>query len=196
MKSSGRREPIVTGGFNTTLEYKNLRLNANFAYSLGAKTRLFRLYKQSGSDIRPEYNINREMLNRWQHPGDENVTNIPAVISPNSDSYYSYASHWSGFTSGQVPTIANSLWEMYDYSDLRVVSADYLKCSSLSVTYSFSESLISHWALSRLETSFLVSNPFILCSNKLKGQTPTQSGFTDIQLSERPAFTLSLSVSF
>ena len=196
MKSSGRREPIVTGGFNTTLEYKNLRLNANFAYSLGAKTRLFRLYNQTGSEIRPEDNINREMLNRWQHSGDENVTNIPAVIGPDSSAYTDYQYHWSGFTSGQVPTIANSLWEMYDYSDLRVVSADYLKCSSLSLTYSFPESTISHWALSRLETSFLVSNPFILCSSKLKGQTPTQSGFTDIQLSERPAFTLSLSVSF
>jgi len=196
MKSSGRREPIVTGGFNTTLEYKNLRLNANFTYSLGAKTRLFRLYEQAGSDIRPEYNINREMLNRWQHSGDEDITDTPAVVSPNSSSYYDYAYHWSQFTSDQVPAIASSLWEMYDYSDLRVVSADYLKCSSLSLTYSVSESLVSHWALSRLETSFMVSNPFILCSNKLKGQTPTQSGFTDIQLSERPAFTLSISVSF
>jgi len=196
MKSSGRREPLVTGGFNTTLQYKDFRFNANFSYSLGAKTRLFKFYDGSGSQIRPEYNVNRDLLNRWQQPGDENHTNIPAIISSSDPGYYDYSGHWSQFTSGQVPTIANNLWEMYDYSDLRVVSANYLKCSSLSLTYSIPESIISKWAVSRLETTFSVRNPFILCSDKLNGQTPVQSGFTNIQLSERPTFTLGFTVSF
>jgi outer membrane receptor protein involved in Fe transport len=196
MKPSGRREPKVTGGFNTTLEYKNLRLNANFAYSLGAKTRLFRLYNSTGAEIRPEDNINRAMINRWQYPGDEAYTNIPAIISPNSPSSSKYYYHWSQYTSDQVPAIATSLWEMYNYSDIRVVSADYLKCSSLSLTYSFPQEKIKKWSLSRLETSCMVSNPFILCSKKLNGQTPLQSGFTEVQLSERPSVTLSVSVSF
>ena len=41
-----------------------------------------------------------------------------------------------------------------------------------------------------------MSNPFILTSSKLKGQTPIQSGFTEVQLSERPTFSLGVNVIF
>lgn len=102
-------------------------------------------------------------------------------------------SHWSGFTSGQVPLIADTKWEMYNYSNLRVVSADYLKCTNLGLTYSFDA---ERWGISLLEVSASVSNPFIVTNSKLKGQTPVQSGFTEVQLSERPTFTFGLNVTF
>ena len=118
-----------------TVNYKRWRLNAAFSYSLGVKTRLFKLYTDNYARVRPESNLNKTFLKRWQHPGDEKYTNIPAFdrwMFPSSNLY-----HWSGRTSGQVPEIAGTKWEMYNYSNLRVVSADYLKCTNLGLTYSF-----------------------------------------------------------
>ena len=191
LEESGRREPIIFGGLNTTVNYKRWRLNAAFSYSLGAKTRLFKLYADNGARVRPESNLNKIFLKRWQHPGDEKYTNIPAFMIDGGSS--SSLSHWSCFTSGQVPEIADTKWEMYNYSNIRVVSADYLKCTNLGLTYSFDT---ERWGISLLEVSASVSNPFIVTNSKLKGQTPVQSGFTEVQLSERPRFTFRLNVTF
>ena len=191
LEDSGNREATIFGGLNTTVNWKNWRLNAAFSYSLGAKTRLFRLYQDVNGRIRPEDNLNRALLNRWQHPGDENHTDIPALLADGSSTSSLY--HWSGYTSGLVPTIANTRWEMYNYGNNRVVSANYLKCTSLGLTYSFDA---ERWGFSLLEASFSVTNPFIWTAKDLKGQTPVQSGFTEVQLSERPTFTIGLNVTF
>ena len=74
-----------------------------------------------------------------------------------------------------------------------MVRADYLMCTNLGLTYSVDA---GHWGISLLEVSASVSNPFIWTSSKLKGQTPVQSGFTEVQLSERPTFTFGLNVTF
>lgn len=207
--ASGTREPYMSGSLNTTVRYKNLRMNASFVYSLGAKTRLFGMYSSeavnddgdytlsSASQITPVANVSRDYLKRWQKPGDEKYTNIPAIITPsNSKNYYKYISHWSNDLDGSYQTIANSYWDMYDYSDARVVSANYLKCSNISVTYELPLNWIRHLAMSRLEVSLAASNLFTICDSKLRGQTPTQGGFTNIQLSDRPSISLGLSATF
>ena len=191
LEESGPREPKIFGGLNTTLNYKRFRLNAAFAYSLGAKTRLFKLYSDDYGRIRPENNLNRAFLNRWQHPGDEKYTDIPAFLAYGGSS--SNLSHWSGFTSGNVPEIASTAWSEYNYSNVRVVSANYLKCTNIALTYNINAERIG---ISLLEVSASVSNPFIWTSKELQGQTPVQSGFTEVQLSERPTFTLGLNVTF
>ena len=191
LEESGPREPKIFGGLNTTVNYKRWRLNAAFSYSLGAKTRLFRLYTDNYGRIRPEDNLNRAFLNRWQHPGDEQYTNIPAFLPSSSSS--SSLLHWSGATSGRVPEIAYTAWEQYNYSNVRVANANYLKCTNIGLTYNFN---VERTSISLLELSASVSNPFVWSSKELKGQTPVQSGFTEVQLSERPTFTLGLNITF
>jgi hypothetical protein len=85
---------------------------------------------------------------------------------------------------------------MYDYSDLRVVSASYLKLSSLSLMYELPKAWLAPCGISRLELNVSGSNLFTVCDRKLKGQTPTQGGFTTIQLSDRPSFSCGVSVTF
>ena len=192
LKASGRREPYMSGNLTTSLRYKNWRLNASFPYSLGAKTRLFRMFNKS---LSPENNVHRDFLKRWQKPGDEQHTNIPALISYSSNDYWNYEGHYSNFFDDIQP-FANNAWEMYDYSDVRVVSANYLKCSSLSLTYEFGQELLERSSLSRVAITLSGTNLFTICSSKLNGQTPTQGGFSEIQLSDRPTYSLGLSVSF
>lgn len=191
---SGRREPYMSGGLSTALRYKNLRMNAMFTYSLGAKTRLFRMF--DSKKIAPERNLRREYLKRWQKPGDEKHTDIPAIISYNEEAYWRYNENYCQTTRLNIQPFATNAWSMYDYSDLRVVSANYLKCSSMSLTYEFGGKILPKLKISRLDLTLSGTNLFTICSRKLKGQTPTQGGFSEIQLSDRPTYSFSLNVSF
>lgn len=167
-------------------------------YNLGAKTRLFRIfdgYSNSGA-FNSEENINKDFLNRWQKPGDENRTNIPAVLGPGSDSYYMYSSHWSSGYPWTGAVIAQDWWSMYDYSTARVVSANYVKLSSLSLTYEFDQKTLQRLGLGRLAITLSGYNLHTWCSSELRGQTPTQGGFTEVQLSDTPSYTLGVSINF
>lgn len=112
----------------------------NFSYSLGSKVRLFEMYGPIINGISAAANVREEFLDRWQVPGDEKYTVYPSIISPSSPDYEHYRLHYSapqravGPNSG-VPAFANNVWQMYDDSDLRVVSGNYLKLQSLSFSY-------------------------------------------------------------
>lgn len=85
---------------------------------------------------------------------------------------------------------------MYDYSDLRVVSADYLKLANVTLTYEFPKRWLSYWKLHRLALTLGATNLYTFCNSKLRGQTPTQGGFSEVQLSDTPTYTLGLTVDF
>lgn len=203
LKATGKRDPDISGNLASTVRYKNIRFSADFYYSLGAKTRLFAMYGSAasggvyGTDIHPERNYSRDYQKRWKNPGDETVTNIPAIIGESNKAYWKYSTHYSNLTRySDIQPLGENYWDMYDYSDLRVVSASYLKLQSLSCTYEFANKLLTHWNLQRLAVTLSAYNLFTLCSSKLKGQTPTQGGFSTIQLSDRPSFSFGLNVIF
>ena len=136
------------------------------------------------------------MLNRWKKPGDERYTNIPAIISSDTPGYYQYSQHWSNGSNYQGVAIATDAWTMYDYSDLRVVSADYLRVASISLTYELPANTLRQLHIERLAMTFTGNNLYTFCDSKLKGQTPTQSGFAEVQLSDTPYFTLGVNIQF
>ena len=136
------------------------------------------------------------MLKAWKKPGDELTTDIPAIMGSASNGYNYYSYHWSSASTSDVVKIADNAWTMYDYSDLRVVSADYLKISSISLTYEFPRRILSRWKLERLALTLGATNLYTFCNSKLRGQTPTQGGFSDIQLSDTPTYTIGLNLNF
>ena len=85
---------------------------------------------------------------------------------------------------------------MYDYSNIRVVSADYLQLSNLSLTYEIPASVLSNYKMHRVAITLSGANLYTLCAKELKGQAPTQSGFAAVQLSDRPSYTLGINVEF
>ena len=201
LEPSGLRDPKISGSLNTSLRYKNLRLSGSFAYSLGNKVRLFGMYAnaddvRNADQIHPEYNVHKDYLRRWRHPGDELKTDIPAIISPSNPYYYNYQNHWSQRGSYEGEPIATSVWTMYDYGNHRVVSGNYLKCSNISMTYEFGERVLSKLQLSRLALTLSTTNLFTICAKELDGQAPTQTGFSTTQLSDRPTYSFGLTVSF
>ena len=201
LKPTGKRDPSMSGSVYNNFIWKRFRANLTLAYSLGAKLRQSRILAQRPADdenrfIYSEFNANRALLNRWKAPGDEKNTIIPAIIGTNQPGYYAYNRHWTQQGGYEGIIFAETAWDMYDYCDARVVSGNYLKCSNVSVAYVLPEKWLKTVRISRFEATLSATNLFTVCSKKLKGQTPTQSVFSKVQLSDRPTISLGFNVSF
>ena len=202
LELSGKRDPDITGSVSSTLTYKNWRLGVLMDYSLGNKVRLFKVFNQGvGTNlgpgyIYPEYNLNNALINRWKNPGDELVTNIPSIMSKDADNFSQYSQHWSAGSNYQGVKIAENAWTMYDYSNARVVSADYLRLASISLTYEVPVQKLISLGLQRVAVTLTGNNLYTWCNKQLKGQTPTQTGFAEVQLGDTPYYSVGVNVQF
>ena len=146
--------------------------------------------------ISSDANVRKEFTNRWQVSGDELRTNVPVILSPADPDYDNYREHYCKEPGLNIANFASNVWDMYDKSNLRVVSGDYLKCNSITMRYSFSPNLLQKTPFSSAYITLNATNVFTISAKELKGQDPTQAGFAKPNLSIRPAYSLGLNVSF
>lgn len=193
MSESGRRDPFIQGGLSNYFGWRNFGLSFNLTYSLGNKIRLMKIASGYGSAIAyPQQNLRKEFVDRWRRPGDEAYTNIPGLLANNN-----LNSPWWTQYPASAYQFGGSIYDMYDNSDIRLVSGDYLKLQSTSFKYNFAEKLVKKMGLSSAYVSVTGTNLFIISSKMLKGQDPTQSGSTpNINLSLIPTYSGSINVSF
>lgn len=198
MVESGRSEPVLQGGINNTFTYGNWSLEVMFTYSVGNKVRLLQIASGNYGTFRPssQQNLRKEFVNRWRYPGDERVTNIPAVQGAQNLS--STMSAWwidAGYITAN--RFATDYYQMYDFSDLRVVKGDHVKLQSVALTYRFPRELCKKLNVTGASAAFTGSNLFTIANKALRGQSPTQSGSSpNINLSIRPVYVFNLNLSF
>ena len=195
MNFAGCRMPYIQGGIGNTFTYKNWALNCNFTYSVGSKVRLLRLYNNVKSVVpQPVENLRREMLDRWKRPGDEKYTNIPGIL-PNAEFTETVNSPW---WRGEAFKFAENIWQMYNDSDVRVVSGNYLKLQQVSLCYSLPENWCKMMQMSSMQLSLTALHLATWSHRALKGQDPsTQTGASsNINVPVRPSYTFSLSATF
>lgn len=108
------------------------------------------------------------------------------LIEPTYNVYYNYNS--------QVRS-ANT-YTMYNYSDLRIASGDFLRCRNLSLSYSFPYNQIEKYGLTSMSLGLNVTNPFTFCSSKLDGQDPEISATGTTAMPITQTYTISLNLSF
>lgn len=183
---SGKREPDLTGGFSTYLKYKNITFNALFSFSFGNKMRLNDLYESSGQRLPyPDQNMSSEFVNRWREPGDEDRTIIP-VLSDKSlqinDKDVTYR-------------IADNGWDMYNKSDIRVVSGSFLRCRSMSIRYDFKREWLKPVYLKGASVSFDMGNVFVIKDKALKGRDPEQIGFGSRSIPPQRSYSLRFNIT-
>ena len=207
MKYSGTRVPFLQGGILNSFSYNRFTLSINLSYSIGSKIRLLKLYPNvSGSNSTlapsPMENARNEFLDRWRKPGDELNTKIPGILD-NSEFMLTVGSFpwWKKSAYNETVNrkiIAENIWQMYDYSDIRVVSGDYLKIQNISLRYNLPEAICKKVRMRSAYVSLVGTNLHTFCNKKLKGQDPTtQSGSAStISMSIRPTYSFSLNVSF
>lgn len=184
---SGKRDPDLTGGISTYVRYKRFTFNCLFSFSFGNKVRLNDLYESAGQALpTPEQNMSSEFVGRWQKPGDENFTNIPVLSQEaleirDNEVLYRYA---------------NNMWDMYNKSDLRVVSGNYLRCRSMSLRYDFDPKLLKKVYMKGASLSFDAGNVFVIKSKDLKGRDPEQLELGSRTVPPQRSYSLRLSITF
>ena len=139
----GNPNPRYYGGFNTSLRWKSLRLDANFSfvYDIDVFDRdLQYLYATDhlGENGRSEY------LNRWQKPGDQ--TNIPRMTQAN------VYRNWG---------LMRSLYTK---------DGSYIRLKNITLSYQFPPSLLSPIRLSNAVVYFTGTNLWTITG--LEGMDP------------------------
>jgi len=140
----GSSQPIWFGGLTNSFSYKNFELSVLFVYNLGHVMRRMDTDFFTG---RLNRNINSGFENRWQLPGDENYTNVPAYIAnPNISS-------------------ANRHIPFYTHADINVVSASYVTLRDLSLSYSLPKNITEKLSLQSVRVRLQAGNLFFWAAN-------------------------------
>lgn len=182
---SGRREPLFSGGLSSNLRFYNFSFNFLFSIQLGNKIRLNDLYGDNFQLPYPQQNMQSEFVNRWRKPGDERHTNIPSLTDIAAKPYYG----------DPFNEVCQSRWEMYDNSDLRVVSGNFMRCRSISLTYRLSDKLLKQTFLRHVTLGVGVTNPFVIKSKDLKGRDPEQVTMGSGTIPPQKTWSFNLSVT-
>lgn len=160
----GEAEPPISGGFGTTLTYKRLSLNAQFAFMTGHKIKSFKSYNGSLMNASRLNQLKTE-ANRWRKPGD--ITNVPKYTTS---------------------TATLSL----EITDDKLEDGSYLKCNLISLGYNLPSNLCQKLGLSQLRCTFNVHNLFTW--TKYRGIDPETLGAFGYPSAKKYMFTLNLGI--
>lgn len=175
LKYEGSIDPKMIGGFENSIKFKNLKFDMYFTYQFGNVIRIYPSFSAQYSDLDA---MPKEMKNRWVQPGDEAYTSIPTIVSlrqlnENSDLRIGY--------------------NAYNYSTERVAKGDFIRLKDVSLTYEFKKDLITSIGLSNLQVKAVVSNLWLIYSDKkLNGVDPefSQSGGVAMPIPRQVTFAL------
>ena len=155
LKYEGPVDPPYTGGFGNMFDFKGFHLNVFMTYSFGNKLRLDPVFSAAYSDLT---SFTKDFKNRWALPGDEALTDIPAIASRRQ----AYSNDYLGMA-----------YNAYNYSTARIAKGDFIRLKEISLTYDVPKSLISHLRLSTASIKFAATNICLLYADKkLNGQDP------------------------
>lgn len=168
---NGPIEAPYQGGISNLFEYGNFKLSALLTYGFGnyfRKEEILASWMYS-----PDQNLNKELLNAWKEPGDENTTNIPHLKNE---------------------TGANNHKFYWNKSDLRVVKGDFLRLSNVTLQYNLSENILKALKLSRAYVQLEGNNLLLFADKDLNGYDPETFPYKSLPLPT--SFMLSFNVTF
>ncbi|MGF1926083.1 MAG: SusC/RagA family TonB-linked outer membrane protein, partial [Bacteroidia bacterium] len=176
----GKIDPDFTSGLGMNFRFKMLTLNTGFYLQVGGKKFLAPLYKLT-NNLPTEYqNLSRQVLDRWTPTNSSSTTPglpdsaVPTITLPNG----------SG--------IGSNVYEMYNYSTDRVVSATTLRCNNINMSYSLPASVTKRLKSKNINIGAGVSNPFAINSRDFKGLD------AEVAMGSQPrtsAYTINLNLS-
>lgn len=164
----GRATPSWFGAFRNTVSFKDFSLSFNITYKLG--------YYFRRSSIRYDYlyasqDGHADYASRWQQPGDERKTNVPARMYPlvaGSDNFYSNAS-------------------------ILVEKGDHIRFQDIQFSYVLPTKPVQRMGLSQLRVYLYANNIGVLWRANKHGIDPDYAG--DV-LPQPRSFSLGLSAQF
>ncbi len=181
---SGTSEPYFTGGMNLSIRYKSLTLSSQFAVLLGGYKRLnspYTFVNKSSVTMPDVYaNLSQKLLRRWKQPGDERNTIYPGLIQDAAALRYDLPNGETDY-----------MFEMWQRSDAMVVSASFVRCNNISLSWNMNKEKVSKLGLTSLSVNGAVSNPFVIASKRFEGFDP------ELQNNIQPkVFTMGINIGF
>ena len=110
-----------------------------------------------------DVNASTELLSRWQQPGDERRTNIPALSVQDED--VSQYLPDNSLSQGNYNVVYR--YSLYNQSTERTVSANHLRCNRISLNYQMKIPRVAE-----INLGITVTNPFIIKDRRLGDQDP------------------------
>lgn len=183
--------PDFTGGFDTRITYKkNLSLAIGFSYQVGGVKRLPSLYNEVNYAFDPMRNVPTDFINRWRQPGDEATALFPALYDTRIAE--NFPTELLGlYDEGTYCDV--KMVTMYDKSDYRIASSDFLRLRNVTLSYRLPQSWLQTLKIRELTLRLQGSNLFVLKSGKWNGQDP-ETAYANMPI--MPSYNLGINIMF
>jgi len=185
LKYEGVLDAPYSGGMTNTFTYKNFSLGVGLVFRAGNKIRLDDLFKTGTTGLR-QYgysSISKDLEDRWVAPGDENFTNIPAIVDRRFED--------------DLNTRNLNLYEMYNKSDVRVADGSFVRLKTVSFSYTVPKNFINNLGIESARLSIQAQNLALLYSDKkLNGLDPEFYRSGGVALPVPRTYTFSLNIGF
>ncbi|SEN94101.1 TonB-linked outer membrane protein, SusC/RagA family [bacterium A37T11] len=149
---NGSYTPTLYGSLRNTFNYKDFDVSINIIYKLHYYFRRSSLNSSSiysGSSKIADYAL------RWQKPGDENSTEVPALIFPAN----------------------GSRDEFYNYSSALIEKGDQVRLQSIYLGYTLPKKCLNRWKIANFRIYGNINNLGILWKANKKGIDPDYGTF-------------------
>ena len=179
LKYEGPTDPTISGSLGNSLFWNGLKLNLFISYSFGNVVRLDPVFKASYNDLT---SMPKEFKNRWEVPGDENVTTIPVIASKRQYQKHSSLSY---------------AYNAYNYSSERIAKGDFVRMKEISLSYDVPQKVIKSMKISNLSFKLQATNLFLIyADSKLNGQDPEffNSGGVATPMPKQITFTVNMGI--
>lgn len=188
LKYEGSRDPILTGGFNNVLKYKDFTLSMLFSFGFKSVIRLPEFAYTSAPSA--DQNANRRIMDRWRKAGDESTKVIPR-LSGGSGSFST--------AEGTYYTIS-----LFNQSQATVIPGDYFRLRNVMLEYRLPQRfvkkiIIGERQLGGISLKLQAQNLFVIADKRLKGYDPETINYTTSAYGSQPlptSFTLGLNINF
>lgn len=152
---SGSKIPKYSGSFSSSLDYKNFTFAFLLTYEGGNKMRNTEL-PILGSQYSGLINgyitaftpVNKRITERWRKPGDEATTNVPKAAF------------------AETPGFSSALATIYNYADINVLNAGYIRMRNISLAYNLPSHLTKRAFVESARLQFNVENAFTIAADK------------------------------
>ncbi|WP_164914160.1 SusC/RagA family TonB-linked outer membrane protein [Aquimarina sediminis] len=189
LKYEGPTQPRGAGGLSNTFKYAGFSLSTNISFKFDYKIRLNSNFDAAYTDFN---SLPGELINRWALPGDENITNIPAILDNRI-----IINQLNGFVNNGIVFTGDNAYQLYNNSDLRVVDGTYARMRSIALGYTVPSDYAKKLGLSSARIRLQGENLFLLYSDKgLNGQDPEFFNAGGAALPVPKTVSLSLNVGF
>ncbi|WP_421920944.1 SusC/RagA family TonB-linked outer membrane protein [Marinifilum sp.] len=179
LKYEGPTTPKGFGGLENIFKFKRLTLLVGINYRFGNKIRLEDAFNDNYDDYS---SLPGGLKNRWMKAGDENITDIPAILT-----------RWD---SESLSNDGLNPYQLYNKSSARVADGSFVRLKNVSVIYQLPDLWLKSLSLSSAKIKLEAYNITLLYSDKkLNGIDPEffQSGGISLPMARTYSFSVNLS---